>query len=138
MAHREVQQLVVYLSWTNLQVSLARKGDISDEMSFCTDWLHFHLWMLLFLAELILILSPLLKITDGLEHLFIEWIAAQCGLLWARQLGFPVGYQPGLYWLKHPLATACFLLLPEKVLFELRHASVYVHMHSCVHTSVYM
>ena len=45
-------------------------------MFFCTDWLHFHFWMLSLLAELMLFLPHLSKFTDGLEHLL-----SQSGLL---------------------------------------------------------
>lgn len=48
------QQMFVCLNRADLQVSLELKSWIPDEMSFCTDWLYFHFWMLLLLAELML------------------------------------------------------------------------------------
>lgn len=39
---------------------------------FAQIWLHFHFWMLLLLAELMLFLPPLSKFTDGLERLLTE------------------------------------------------------------------
>lgn len=76
LAHGVAQQMFVYLNWTDLGVSLKLKSWIPDAMFFCTDWLHFHFWMLSLLAELMLFLPHLSKFTDGLEHLL-----SQSGLL---------------------------------------------------------
>lgn len=64
--------MFVCLSWADLQVSLELKSWVFDEMSFCTDWLYFHFWKLLLLAELMLFLSPFSKFTDGAERLLTE------------------------------------------------------------------
>lgn len=52
-------------------------------------------------------------------------MTAQCGLLWARQLGFPVGYQPGL-------AERSFLQGHEHVHVCVCVCSLFVHVEARV------
>lgn len=72
LAHAVAQQMFTCSDSADLQVSLELRSRIPDEMSFCTDRWSFHFWMLLFLAELMLLLPPFSAFTDGLECLLAD------------------------------------------------------------------
>ena len=89
-------------------------------MFFCTDWLHFHFWILSLLAELMLFLPHLSKFTDGLEHLL-----SQSGLLPDVDCCGPGSWDSLLVTSQALLIETSFrdqvsVLLPGRVSFEFR------------------